>query len=144
MRCSHTRLWRRVIASGESSGVHVFGGRRFGVRSERSRKASNHAGRSIKRILQRRDSPQRTSLLGTLQEPTHWVTGEGHWGWGRTGDRHPSLLSAYGAWHVWKARCSKSGKVSVAAQIRSSGKDSRYNQRTWEICGSRRDWRIGS
>ena len=36
------------------------------------------------------------------------------------------------------------GKVSAAAQTRSSGTDPWYNQAIWEIYGSRRDWRIGS
>ena len=41
-----------------------------GVRSDRSRKARNHAGRSIKRTLQRR-APRLQSVSGCLEEPTH-------------------------------------------------------------------------
>jgi hypothetical protein len=124
-----------VIASGESSGVNVFGGQRLASgRTDPGRLATMRAVASSEPCSVVNPSRLK-SVSGPLEEPTHCYTGEGLWRWGRTGDKHPSLLPAYGWWHVWKERCHKSGKVSVTAQTRSSGKDPPYNQGTGKSAG---------
>src|SRR5579883_1622239 len=166
--CSNGRLPTRVIGTGESSTVKVSDGP-HAVRSDRYREASNLAGRSKQRTLQRRDLDPVGTDAGTLREPRLSMTGEGHDAGGRPGSAcvpsgvraaackeghsiqnreglvvvQPHLISALGVKLVESDETGGSGRSSDDGRDSITRLERRARGRTRPSEGVRpRDWRM--
>lgn len=114
MPCSYIRLRRWVTVPWESSKVKVLGGRRETSRSDWHRRASKHAGRSMKRTLKRRNRSPTGASVGGVEKPTRFTLGEGHGDLGENWRCAPEFFSR-------RLEDGTYGRITVPKQGRSWG-----------------------